>query len=182
MSSGSPGSTEEDGTGHQVSTAENSAVRMIGQCDRHHTPAHALPAGRRHHRRCTQLVQYVVADSHVGRRDQFGSHGHCLHRTTDSASATSHLKLHTLLVPPPRGRIPRARTVLLLAPTTRLIMVPAPRHESSLPPRCLVGTHRRADGRGARGWPGALIFGDTFAGTSWVSPTRDRYPEKGSPR
>src|SRR5664280_1816670 len=96
MSGRSPGSTEEDGTGHQVSTAEDSAVRMIGQCDRHHAPADALPAGRRHPRRCTPLVQYVVADSHLGRRDQFGSHGHCLHRTTDSDAATSLLKLHTL--------------------------------------------------------------------------------------
>src|SRR6476469_6518163 len=38
-------------------------------------PACALPAGRRHHRRCTLLVQHAIADPHVGRRDQFGSHG-----------------------------------------------------------------------------------------------------------
>jgi len=115
MSGRSPGSTEEDGTGHQVSTAEDSAVRMIGQCDRHHAPADALPAGRRHHRRCTPLVQYVVADSHVGRRDQFGSHGHCLHRTTDSDAATSLLKLHTLGCDLRVDAFPRARTVMGLA-------------------------------------------------------------------
>ena len=88
MSNGSPGSTEEDGTGHQVSTAEDSAVRMIGQRDRHNAPANALPAGRCHDHQCTLLVQHTIADSHVGRWIQFGSHGHCLHRATDSDTVT----------------------------------------------------------------------------------------------
>jgi hypothetical protein len=31
------------------------------------------------------------------------------------------------------------------------------------------------------GPPRVPILGDTFVGTSWVSPSRDRYPMKGSP-
>ena len=82
---------------------------MIGQRDRHHSPADALPAGRRHDRRCTLLVQHAIADPHVGRRDQFGSHGHCLHRATDSDTVTSllgsilHRFAHPWTFPSPHG-------------------------------------------------------------------------------
>ena len=40
---------------------------------------------------------------------------------------------------------------------------------------------RRPTSRGVVGQPRGLTFGDTFVGTSWVSPTRDRYPRRGSP-
>ncbi len=106
-------STEEDGTGHQVATTEDSAVRMIGQRDRNNSLANALPAGGRHHGRCALLVQQAIADPHVGRRDQFGSHGDCLHRATDSGTVTSLLGFipssiaHTWMFPSP------ARMVLL---------------------------------------------------------------------
>jgi len=62
---------------------------MIGQRNRNHSPANALPPGGRHNGRCTLLVQHAIADPHVGRRDQFRSHGHCLHRATDTDTVTS---------------------------------------------------------------------------------------------
>src|SRR6478752_4322943 len=70
-----PGSPVEDGTGHQVSAFEDPPAGTVGQCDRHDAPANALPTGRRHHRRCTLLVEQAIADSDIRRRDQFGSHG-----------------------------------------------------------------------------------------------------------
>src|SRR6478752_3564386 len=59
---------------------------MIGQRNRNHSHANALPPGGRHNGRCALLVQQAIADPHVGRRDQFGSHGHCLHRATDTVT------------------------------------------------------------------------------------------------
>ena len=60
------------------------------------TPTPALrrrpvPAGRRHHRRCSLLVQHAVADPHIRRRDQFGS-PRAVHRTgrRQSAKWTAH--------------------------------------------------------------------------------------------
>jgi hypothetical protein len=62
---------------------------MIGQRNRNNSPANALPAGGRHDGRCALLVQQTIADPHVGRRDQFGSHGHCLHRAINTGTVTS---------------------------------------------------------------------------------------------
>src|SRR6476620_9239383 len=86
---------EEDGTGHQVATIEDSAVRMIGQRNRNNSPANALPAGGRHDGRCTLLVQHAIADPYIGRGDQFSSHGHYLHRATDTAIGTGLLESQT---------------------------------------------------------------------------------------
>ena len=61
----------------------------MDSANRNNSPANALPAGGRDNGRCALLVQHAIADPHVGRRDQFGSHAHCLHRATDSDTVTS---------------------------------------------------------------------------------------------
>ena len=71
------------------------AVRMIGQRNRNNSPANALPAGGRHDGRCTLLVQHAIADPYIGRGDQFSSHGHYLHRATDTAIGTGLLESQT---------------------------------------------------------------------------------------
>ena len=97
-----PHSTEQDGTSHQVSAAEDSTVRMVGQRDGHDATADALPAGRCHDSRCTLLVQHAIADPHVGSRDQFGSHGLCLHLGTDIDTVTSPLAVIAPALTPPK--------------------------------------------------------------------------------
>ena len=82
-----PDSSEEHGTGHQVSSIEDPAVRVGGQRDRHHSPADPLPAGRRHHRRCSMLssTQSPIRTSAAGINSVLIAN--CLHRATDNDSA-----------------------------------------------------------------------------------------------
>ena len=54
-----------------------------------HAPADALPAGRRHDCGRTMPVRDAIADPHICRGGQFGSHGHYRHWATDSDTVTS---------------------------------------------------------------------------------------------